>query len=156
MIKAIDLDEFDDCYDLIVEAFRDIAEDLNATPENCPGNSAFMTKEKFKRASNKMTLYGYYGDDLLGCIGLIKKSDVSFKIKMLSVKPNFRHQGIGRQLIEHVEALSFGKITLGMIYENQLLYEWYLSLGYSLDKKVTYKGNRFHVAYMEKKIEKNI
>ncbi len=156
MIKLIESDDYKLCYDVIINSFKDVTESLRATPENCPGNSAFMSYNQFLNKTKKMDLYGYYEDELIGCIALIKKSDVSYKIKMLSVLNTHRHKGIGKKLIDYMSELANGKIKLGMIYENTKLYEWYLSLGFVTDKIVTYKGNDFHVAYMEKKIETNI
>ncbi len=156
MIKLIESEDYKRCYDVIVASFKGVSEALNATPENCPGNSAFMSYNRFLNMTKKMNLYGYYDENLIGCVGLIKKSDVSYKVKMLSVLPSKRHQGIGQQLMDYVTEHSAGKLKLGMIYENKKLYKWYLNLGFETEKIVSYKGNDFHVAYMEKRIEANL
>jgi len=75
---------------------------------------------------------------------------------MLSVLPKYRHLGIGKELMLFAESKADEKLVLGMIYDNQKLFNWYLTLGYEVDKIKTYRGNDYKVAYMEKTIEKNI
>jgi len=156
MIKLIPSESLDESYELIVSAFKSVADEIGATPDNCPGNSAFMSRSKFAKEINKMKLYGYYDPDLVGCIGLVKKSEVTYKIKILCVKEDKRHNGIGKALVEFIETKVSGKLKLGMIYENQTLFKWYQSLGYEVEKIKTYKGNKFRLAYMEKRIEETV
>ena len=155
MIREITADELKDCHLVITESFSDIMTQLNITRENCSGFSGFLRYEKLLSQINKgLKLYGFYDPDLVGCIGVLKKSSTRYQVKYLCVKSDYRHQGIGRILIDYVENIAQGKIQLGMIYENTVLLNWYQSLGYEIDKITPYKSRVFNIAFMEKKIEK--
>ncbi len=155
MIREID--DYEHCYKVIINSFLEVNSILGITEKNCPGNSGYMTYHQFQNELLKgLKLYGFYNPELVACIGLYRKSDVRTKIKMLCVLPRYRHLGIGKELMDFAESKADIKLVLGMIYENQKLFNWYLSLGYEVDKIKTYKGNDYKVAYMEKTIEKNI
>lgn len=151
MIKQIPFSKA--AFDVIKASFKSIADEMYMTAENCPGNSAFMSYDKFQRAK-QMVLFGLFDQDLIGCIGVEYKSEVRYKIKYVSVLPTQQHKGYGRKLVEHachyIEEAGGKKIQLGMIRENEILFDWYLSLGFELDKVVNYRKNAFTVAYMEK------
>lgn len=154
MIQSIAFNR--EAYHVIINSFSQIVNQYQMTKDNCPGNSAFMTHDYFKSQESKLNLFGLFEDSLVGCIAVEKKSDHRYKIKWVSVLHEERHKGYGKELMSYAEAWiqSQGghKITLGMIYENQLLYLWYQSLGYEVDKIKAYKGNVFQICYMEKKI----
>lgn len=157
MIRLLNEDDYSKCYNLIHETFLLLAESLGITPSNCPGHSAYLTYQKFLGQINKnLSMYGLFEPDLIGCVGLVKKSDVRYQVKYLTVDQAHRHKGHGKMLMDYIEDLSFGKIQLGMIYEDQTLYEWYQNLGYKVDKLTYYKKNKFQVAYMEKVLDENI
>lgn len=155
MIKKVAIEELKDCYEVILESFRDVMDELNITRENCSGFSGFLRYEKLLSQVKKgLTLYGWYEPDLIGCIGLLTKSSARTQIKYLCVLKTCRHQGIGMNLIHHVENMTSGRLQLGMIYENTVLFRWYESLGFQVDKIVPYRSKVFHIAFMEKTIEK--
>ena len=140
MIREIE--DYERCYKIIIESFSDVNNILGITEKSCPGNSGYMTYNKFQNELSKgLKLYGYYQPELVACIGLYKKSDVRTKIKMLSVLPKYRHLGIGKELMLFAESKADEKLVLGMIYDNQKLFNWYLTLGYEVDKIKTYRGN---------------
>lgn len=156
MIRLIEHEEMKQVYELIVRSFQTTVEELNITQETAKGYTAFLTYEQFIKKFMKIQLYGYFNPDLQGCIGLVRKSDVTAKIKWLAVDSAYRHQGIGKKLMAYLEACHTGKMTLGMIYENKKLLRWYETLGYDVKKIKYFKGHHFQMAYMEKKIEKNL
>ncbi|MBI9014295.1 MAG: GNAT family N-acetyltransferase [Clostridiales bacterium] len=157
MIQVIEERDFKLCYQMMIESFLVVADTIGATPENCPGNSAFLEYGTFLNAIEKgLVLYGYYAPELVGCIGLDQKSEKRHKIKYLCVSIHHQQQGYGKALMDHVESLVEGKIQLGMINENIILRTWYESLGYKIDKVKSYKKNKFTVAFMEKQLDENI
>ncbi len=154
-IRLLNKDELNDCLIVIRESFLTVAKDFNMTEENCKGNSAYLKKDKLLKMYNSgIEIYGLFSDSLIACIALEKKSDVRYKIKLLSVKTDFRHKGYGKLLVDEVEkqviAKQGKKIQLGCINENQRLVSWYESLGFRIDKTKKYKGNSFTVSYMIK------
>lgn len=157
MIKVITGEDYKACYEVIIEANKQVADQMAYTKETCPGNSAFLSYNKFLSDLSKgLILYGFYDEDLIACIGLIKKSPTTSKFLYLSVLPTYRHRGIGQLLVSYVESQVSGKMKLGMIYENKRLLTYYESLGYETKKVSSYKGSVYHIAYMEKNLEKNI
>lgn len=157
MIKVIEEQDYKLCYQMMIESFLAVAETIDATFDNCPGNSAFLEYNTFLNIIEKgLVLYGYYAPELVGCIGLHKKSDKRHKIKYLCVSRHYQHQGYGKALMDHVESLVEGKLQLGMINENIILRTWYESLGYQIDKVMSYKKNKFTVAFMEKQLDENL
>lgn len=156
MIKQLE-DNLVDAYQVIVQSFKAVADEHEMTEENCPGNSAFMSFDKFKMTiQSEFILFGLYKPQLVGCIGIEKKSAQRFKIKWLSVIPDHRHRGYGMRLMDHASTYigeqGGEKIQLGMIYENQKLYHWYLSQGFVVDKIKAYKKNKFKIVFMEKRL----
>ncbi|MBN2797157.1 MAG: GNAT family N-acetyltransferase [Clostridia bacterium] len=140
-------------YDVIHRSFYEIANTFNMTPQNCPGNTAFMSYAYFLNQKNKIQLFGIYDKNLVGCIGVEKKSDVRYKIKWLCVLDEYRHQGYGKLLIDfsvqYIKELGGKKVQLGMFYENQVLHHWYLNNGFQVEQIKAYKSNDFKICYME-------
>lgn len=155
MIQSIEFNR--EAYHVIIDSFSDVINQYQMTKENCPGNSAFMSYEYFMSQASKVKLFGLFDEGLVGCVAVEKKSPQRYKIKWLSMLFEKRHHGYGKVLMAHAEAWiqSQGghKVTLGMIYENQVLHAWYLGIGYQVDKIKSYKGNVFQICYMEKKYE---
>jgi len=156
MIKIIEPNEYEICYKIINTCFTIVADELKITQANCPGHSAHLDYNSFLNKIKSTTMYGLFLPELVGCIGIEKKSDVRYKIKYLSVDPKHQHKGYGKLLMDHMETVASNKLQLGMIYEHTVLFEWYCSLGYEVDKIATYKKNAFKVAYMEKRLHENI
>jgi len=157
MIREINGDEYLACFEMMHKSFNQVADELGINQSNCPGHSAFITYKTFISDLEKnVRMYGLFNPELVGCVGLIKKSDVRYKVKYLTIAKIYRHKGYGKDLMSHIEKISSGKIQLGMIYEHKILLDWYISLGYKVDKISSYKKNRFKVAYMEKKLDENL
>ena len=157
-IRIIKKEEIVICHKVIVNSFIPVASSLFMTEENCSGNSAFLKLDQLHKMYDKgLIILGLYDDFLIGCIGLEKKSDDRYKIKLLSVIPGYRHRGLGAMLIKAMEerVIQSGgiKLQLGMIYENEVLRKWYESLGFKIDKVKTYKGNTFKIVYMSKDLK---
>lgn len=144
------------CYNILHTSFTKVADTLKITRANCPGHSAYLEYNTFISQMENTTMYGLFLPELVGCIGLEKKSDVRYKIKYLSVDPKHQHKGYGKLLMDHMETVASCKLQLGMIYEHTLLLNWYCLLGYEVKKIVAYKKNVFKVAYMEKRLDENI
>lgn len=149
----VEIEDRENLYQVIVASSRDVIQEFHMTAQNCPGNTAFMTYNQFE-SLNDIKYYGIYDVNLVGCIGIKKMSDVRYKIKHLAVLESHRHLGYGSELLEYamkyIENEGGLKVQLGMIYENQKLYHWYLSKGFEVNKIKTYKSNAFKICYMEK------
>lgn len=142
--------DFDQAYTIIIESFKNPS--LEVSRSNCPSYSGFITKDYFRRAYEKIKMIGL-GD--FACVGIEKKSDQRYKIKYLAVLQAYRHQGYGRLLMMEAEAdikaQGGSRIQLGMIYDDQRLFEFYESLGYRL-VKLKEHPKKLTLAFMEKVI----
>lgn len=152
MIKQISAKE---AYDIIIESFNET--ELNITKDQCPGYSGFLNYEQLlKEEAEGLRLFGYYKDRLIGCVALAYKSDVRYKLKYLAVLKSYRKQGIGNELMTFVETIArnehFQYIKLGMIRDNEKLYNFYTERGYVTKKVNSYKNNAYRIAFMEKKL----
>ena len=110
---------------VIREANRTVARDLNLTKENAPTNPAFITYEALEGSMNKgLAMYGFYEDKkLVGCVGIEDpKKDDTFYIERLAVLPLYRHNGIGRRLMdfafEKIKSYNGKTVSIRIIDEN--------------------------------------
>lgn len=152
MIKQISAKE---AYDIIIASFSET--ELNITKEQCPGYSGFLNYEHLlKEEAEGLRLFGYYKDQLVGCVALAYKSNVRYKLKYLAVLKAYRKQGIGNELMTFAESVARDEhcqyIKLGMIRDNEKLYDFYTARGYLTKKINNYKHNAYRIAFMEKKL----
>lgn len=71
----------------------------------------------------------------------------------LSILPEFRHKGYGKELLDicknKVKELGGNKITIGIIEENTRLKEWYTAYGYIHTDTSKFELLPFTVGFME-------
>ena len=121
---------------ILNKAFTTVAKQFNYTKENAPKFPAFIGSDIIEHGLNKgLKMYGYFLEDkLVGCIGYSYYKDQTYFIERLATLPEYRHKGIGRQLMEFAEDRirnCNGKIAeIHVVDQNILLIEWYKSLGY--------------------------
>lgn len=148
-IKIAEEKNLKDCYKVIVASFK--------YESNI---DIYIKYDKFLKAYEKGVEVYFISEDnnIIGCIGIEKKSDIKYKIRFLSVLPEYRHLGYGKKLIYNAEQIvslkSGNKISLGMNYSNKVLLNWYESLGYKVDKIKEYKKGSIEIAFMNKDILK--
>ena len=160
MIRAINSKkELQRLIPLIQKANITVAHDFKLTVLNAPTNPAFMDENMFfERMEFKKHLYfGYFvGKKIVGCIAMCPISDASFGIERLAVLPEYRHQGYGGMLLKFVEnemiSLKGTKISIGIIFENNILLHWYLKCGFKLTGTKKFDHLPFTVGFMEKEI----
>lgn len=90
---------------------------------------------------------------LLDMFLLQKNSDTSFKMNNLSILPEYRHKGYGKELLDvcknKVKELGGNKITIGIIEENTKLKEWYIAYGFIQTGTRKFGHLPFTVGFME-------
>jgi diamine N-acetyltransferase len=136
-IQKITYDQYDEILELFHESFGTVAKEFNITKENSKNNAAFMSKTDLEKAIEKgISLFGMIRKkELLGCVGIMKTENVGlFYIEKLCVKSEFRHQGIGKTLLEYaikeIRNLGGKTISIGIIDENLKLKTWYTINGF--------------------------
>lgn len=105
---------------------------------NAPDFTAFSTnEEKISRQFliEHRPMFGcFQGGQLVGFYSLQRKDGRVCELNHLSVLPQFRKRGIGRQLLNHAfetaEKLGCSQMKIGIVEENQVLRKWYESNGF--------------------------
>ena len=160
MIRAISsIDELKLLVPIIQKANLTVAAKFNLTTENAPTNPAFITEFYFFEGmeQKKHQYFGFFIEKkIIGCLAIRFISDDTYGIDRLAVLPEFRHHGYGGKLIQFVEhqikSLGGKKISIGIIFENKMLLNWYLKLGFVLTGTKKFDQLPFIVGFMEKEI----
>ncbi|MBC8441359.1 MAG: GNAT family N-acetyltransferase [Deltaproteobacteria bacterium] len=133
---------------------KDVAEKFDLTLENNPKHPSFYTKELVLSdidRGEEYFLYRIKGVNC-GCVAFEQlNSNISY-LNRLSVLPEYRHKGIGEQLVKHVIEYSRTKniqmVSIGIIAEHTLLKKWYLERGFIEGETKHFDHLPFNVTYM--------
>lgn len=122
--------------DLVRLAFADIADLLSFTRENSPGFTAFVSDEKLLAQLDRAEArcLGIREDGkLVGFVAIAPYED-EYIVTRLAVRPEFRHRGYGRALMDAAcdaaREMGLSEIGLGLVNENTALKRWYLAQGF--------------------------
>jgi len=156
MILRVQKGDLGKCLEVIRSSFKTVADEFGFTQENCPGHTSFMKLDRLERDfefGNPMYAYEA-GGRYAGFVSLRPKEDGSCEMKLLCVLPEFRHGGIGRELVDHAKRAAseeFGKrrLTIGIIDEGEVLKSWYAGLGFVHTGTQKYEHLPFTVGFME-------
>lgn len=157
-IHPIKPDELNTALHIIRTSFATVAEEFQLTRENCPGHTAFITFEKLQmkyNIGNRMYLY-YLGSVPVGCFSLKQLGYETWELDHLAVLPEYRHCGIGKELLEFAEKtiqVQNGKLLkIGIMEENVKLKQWYMRNGFLSTGTKRFAHLPFTVGFMEKRI----
>ena len=143
---------------LIRNSFRDVADRLNLTPENCPTHPSNCTTEWIESALKKGIQYYILERKSVpcGCVALEQAQPDVFYLERLSVLPQLRRNGFGELLVNHAlnEAKKLGarRVEIGIISNQTGLEEWYKKLGFSTKKESRFEHLPFMVTFMSKEL----
>ena len=151
--------DFDTLARVLNESFATVAKEFGLTKENSPTNNAFIAGDDLKSQLIENREFYTYTDNgrIIGFIAIEKSLDTpdTFYIEKLSVIPDYRHFGIGRQLMDfasnRIMELGGKRISIGLINSNIVLKNWYDKLGYVEFSVKTFEHLPFEVCFMEKK-----
>lgn len=153
--KVTNNEQLNTCLDIIHKSFQTVADDMNLTKENCPSHTAFTPLRKLQNQfenGNSMFLYEY----VYAPVGYFSLSvnDDSAEINNLSVLPDYRHLGIGKELVNFAidyckKTLDLNTIKIGIVEENTVLKEWYKTFGFVHTGTRKYEHLPFTVGFME-------
>lgn len=155
MIVEIDETRLSELAELLRAGFADVAEQFGLTIENAPTNAAFITVERLSRQlSRGVKMYAWQQDArLIGTASLAVLDNGEYEMDRLCVLPEFRHKGIGRDLIgfiaERARERGAHSLTIGIIEENARLREWYADIGFLHIGTKVYEHLPFVVGYMK-------
>ena len=154
--------DFDALTQFLNESFATVALEFGLTKENCPTNNAFITREALKSQliENREFYTCIMNGQTVGFIAIEKSLNTPdiFYIEKLAVIPAYRHQGIGRQLMDfathRIVKLGGKSISIGLINSNSILKNWYIKQGYVVRSVKAFDHLPFEVCFMEKQILK--
>lgn len=160
MIREIDDEkELAKSVRVIREAFDTVAKELNLTETNCPTNPAFTNIGNLKAMKEKgIKLFGLYNNDdiQVGFVAVERAGESLFYMERLAVLPEFRHGGLGKQLMDfvfdYVKKGKGAKVSIGIINENAILKKWYQDYGFKETALKKFSHLPFTVCMMEKDV----
>lgn len=159
MITKVNLSEqLNICLNIIHKSFQTVADELNLTKDNCPSHTAFIPIDKLVSQFDNgtaMFLYQYNGN-FIGYFSLSVNND-SVELNNLAVLPEYRHLGIGKELVDYAityskNILGANKIKIGIVEENTILKEWYEKIGFVHTGTKKFEHLPFTVGFMETEI----
>lgn len=146
------------CLDIIHKSFQTVANELNLPKENCPSHTAFIPIEKlFSQFDNDTPMFLYqYNGNFVGYFSLSINDD-SVELNNLAVLPEYRHLGIGKELVDYAityskNILGANKIKIGIVEENTILKEWYEKIGFVHTGAKKFEHLPFTVGFMETEV----
>lgn len=133
MIREVRREEIPACVDLIKRSFRTVADEYGFTEENAPRFTAFATTAErlfWHMDSEHRPMYVYEKDGVLcGYYSLLFQADNECELNNLAVLPEYRHAGIGKELLEHAYSIARDNgckvMNIGIVEENKKLRKWY-------------------------------
>ncbi len=159
--KVILKEQLNICLDIIHKSFITVADEFGLTEENCPNHTAFMPIDKLIRqyeSGTNMFLY-QHNEEYVGYFSLVDNVE-SVELNNLSVLPEYRHLGIGKEMVEYakeyvIKNTGAEKIVIGIIEDNTVLKGWYETLGFVHTGTKKFEGLPFTVGFMELEICQN-
>ena len=141
--------------EVIRQSFATVATAFGLTQQNCPTHTSFITDERL--ASKYRDGYyplGYFTEGkIIGFVALTETGEGVYELSNLSVLPEYRHYGYGRELLdfckEKVRELSGSKITISIIEDHTVLKSWYAANGFVHTGTRKFDHFPFMVGFME-------
>ena len=141
--------------EIIRRAFKTVADEFSLTRENNPAHGAFITDEKlFEEYRKGIKFFGLFEEEAqIGFAALEQKDNDIFYLEKLAVLPDFRHKGGGRALMDftagYARKMNGREISIGIIYENKRLLEWYSQYGFEETGTKIFPHLPFTVCFMK-------
>jgi len=145
---------------LIRNSFRDVAEKFALTAESCPKFPAFNAKERVDSDFEKGLRYYILEENgrACGCVAIEEADPDICYLGRLSVLPEYRRNGYGRALINHIfeQAKKIGvqRVEIGMIAKDRKLKNWYRKLGFTNKGTKKFDHLPFTVAFMYRELSR--
>ena len=154
-IHPVERTDLPACLSVIRESFHTVAEDFGLTPENCPKHTSFMPLCYLETQMEwGWQMFGLFaGNTLIGYASLSKEENGVFELHNLSVLPAYRHNGFGKQLLDHaketVRSLGGTTLRIGIIEESTVLKNWYITNGFTHTGTKKFHHLPFTSGYLE-------
>ena len=133
MIREVFHEDIPACVNIIKQSFKTVADEFGFTEENAPRFTAFATCEErllWHMDGEHRPMYVYEEAGVLcGYYSLLIQENHECELNNLAVLPEYRHKGIGKQLLEHAYSAARDHdcklMNIGIVEENTKLRKWY-------------------------------
>ena len=158
MIRKVAQGDIKECVEVIRKSFSTVADEFGFTMENAPRFTAFATTEgriNWHLKGEHRPMYAYWKDGVIvGYYSLLLQDNNECELNNVCVLPEYRHKGIGEELLKHAFAISVElgctKVNIGIVEENEVLKKWYASYGFVHKGTQKFDFFPFTCGYMEK------
>ena len=133
MIREAKREDLPFCVNLIRSSFMTVADEYGFTKENAPSFTAFAISEEIlylhMDEEHRPMFVAEEGGVLCGYYSLLIQENGECELNHLAVLPQYRHHGIGKQLLEHsfsvAKRMGCHAMNIGIVEENSVLRKWY-------------------------------
>ena len=133
MIREVRREDIPECVQVIRRSHRTVADEFGFTEENAPRYVAFATDENrliwHREYEHRLMFVDEEEGVIRGYYSLLLKPDGECELGNLSVLPEYRHQGIGTELLRHAIRTAREQhlrlMRLSIVEENTVLRRWY-------------------------------
>ncbi|CAB1064079.1 hypothetical protein D1BOALGB6SA_8870 [Olavius sp. associated proteobacterium Delta 1] len=139
---------------LIRQAYRDVADRFNLTPDNCPKHPSNCHDKWIENDFKRGVVYYILecDDSPIACAAIEKAEPGHCYLERLAVTPPHRNSGFGKVLTKHVfaeaRALGARSVGIGIISEQTELKSWYRKIGFVEKETKRFPHLPFLVAFM--------
>ncbi len=160
MIREVKREEISLCANIIKKSFKTVADEYGFTEENAPRFTAFATTDErlyWHMDGEHRPMYVFEVDGVLcGYYSLLLQDNNECELNNLAVLPEYRHKGIGKELLEHSFKIARSKgcslMNIGIVEENTRLRKWYEDNGAVHVGTKKYDFFPFTCGYMKKEL----
>lgn len=127
--------------ELIRASFRDVAERLGLTAENCPGHPSNCREQIVQKALAEGTRFFLllWEGEPRACVSCSPGRHGVFTLRRLAVLPEVRLRGFGKLLVRHVldDAWQHGAdcVEVGVVASEQWLIDFYERMGFTVTRE---------------------
>ena len=144
---------------IVRKSNKDVAELFDLNIDNAPKHPSFCTSEWILSDFDRGQKYFISSENGIknGCVAFEVPNKNTAYLNRLSVLPEFRNNGFGSTLVQHIidysKNIKVKNISIGIIAEHMQLKDWYLKLGFIEGSLQKFDHLPFNVLYMNYEIE---
>ena len=133
MIREVTREDIPICVSIIRSSFMTVADEFGITNENAQRFTAFAISDNrlyWHMDQERRPMFVAEEDGVLcGYYSLLIQENGECELNNLAVLPQYRHRGIGKQLLEHsfavAKSMGCHTVNIGIVEENTVLRKWY-------------------------------
>ncbi len=146
---------------IVATSNKDVATQFNINRQNNPKHPSFSDKNWILSDFERGEKYFIFreGGKSVGCVAFEQPNSQVGYLNRLSVIPECRGKGIGKQLVNHIfsyaKDIGIEEISIGIIAKHEILKNWYLNLGFVENGLKEFPHLPFDVLFMKFNLNEN-